>query len=96
MRHFLRFTPRTNASIAEKLAYYTGYLAAIEAAPTHELQHDHNWRWYEDLRDCIGRCVAMHQDERATETQQANRSIQPLPPTAQAPHAAPPPQEQAS
>jgi hypothetical protein len=44
LSHFLRFTPRDNASSAEKLSYYQGYLATIEAAPTHELKHRCNWR----------------------------------------------------
>ncbi|MGH3832994.1 MAG: hypothetical protein ACRDRS_21570 [Pseudonocardiaceae bacterium] len=96
VRHFLRSAPRDNASVAEKLAYCKGYLAAIEAAPTHELKYDQNWRWYEDLHDSIGRCVTIYQNERATEIQQANRDVQSLRPAAPAPHAAPTPQEQAS
>ncbi|MGH3429708.1 MAG: hypothetical protein ACRDQZ_19425, partial [Mycobacteriales bacterium] len=65
VRHFLSFAPRDNASIVEKLAYYKGYLAAMEAAPTHDLDYRYDWRWYEDLHDCIGRCITIYQDERA-------------------------------
>jgi hypothetical protein len=31
--HFLRFQLRPGPSVAEKLAYYKGYAAAIDAAP---------------------------------------------------------------
>lgn len=64
VRHFLSFAPRDNARIVEKLTYYKGYLAAMEAAPTRELNHSYDWRWYEDLHECIGRCITIYQDER--------------------------------
>ncbi|MGH3865782.1 MAG: hypothetical protein ACRDQ4_06505 [Pseudonocardiaceae bacterium] len=95
VRHFLRFTPRGNANVTEKLAYCKGYLTAVEAASRHELKYDCEWRWYEDLRSCISRCVTIYQDERSAEIQQAGRNVRSLPPTAQATRAAPTPQEQA-
>lgn len=61
VRHFLRFHPRHGASIADQATYYRGYLAAIGAAPTHELQCPSSWRWYEDLYSCIAECAAMFQ-----------------------------------
>lgn len=91
--HFLCFTPRDNASTAEKLAYYKGYLTAIDAAPRHELKDHCDERWYEDLRDCIGRCVTLHQDERTTEMQRTSHNIRSL---QQAAQAAPTSQERAS
>jgi hypothetical protein len=87
--HFLCFLPRDNASATEKLAYYKGYLTAMEAAPRHELTHHHDERWYEDLRDCIGRCVTMHQDKRTAEIQRSRRvhgSGPHLAPALQTPH----------
>jgi hypothetical protein len=96
VNHFLRFAPRDNASITEKLAYYKGYLAAMEAAPRHELKDHHDERWYEDLRDCIGRCVTTYEDKRAAEIQRASRNARSLRPATRATPAAPTPQERAS
>lgn len=89
--HFLFFAPRENAT--ENLAYYKGYLAAMEAAPRHELKYHYDKRWYKDLRDCIGRCVTIYQDKRATEIQQTHRNLRSLRPATQA---APTSQERAS
>jgi hypothetical protein len=72
VRHFLRSFPWYGASTTHYLAYYRGYQTAIEAAPTHELTHPHDWQWYEDLRDCVGRCVDIYQEKQAEEIQQAN------------------------
>lgn len=94
--HFLRFSPRRNASAAQKLAYYQGHLAAMEAAPRHELKCPCDWRWYEDLRGCIGRCIKVYQDKYAAEIQQANRNVRTLQLVTPAAHAAPTPQERAS
>lgn len=93
VNHFLWFTPRNNTSAAEKLAYYKGYLTAIDAAPRHERKDHWDERWYEDFRDCIGRCVTLHQDERATETQRTSHNLRSL---QQAAQAAPTSQERAS
>jgi len=71
--HFLRFVPSDDASAAQKLAYYKGYLAVIEAVPTQELTHHYIRRWYEDLRECIGRCVTRYQDKYAADIQRAHR-----------------------
>lgn len=62
--HFLRFTPRNDASVTEKLAYYQGYLTALRTAPTHELKYHFDWCWYEDLYAYIGRCVTRYQNQR--------------------------------
>jgi hypothetical protein len=96
VNHFLRFSPRDNADTTEKLAYYKGYLTAMDAAPRHELKYHYDEHWYEDLRDCIGRCVTIYQDKRATEIQQTNRKLRSLQPTARATHTAPTSQERAS
>ncbi len=93
VNHFLCFAPRDNANVTEKLAYYKGYLTAMEAAPRHELKDPWDERWYEDLRDCIGRCVTMHQDKRAAEIQRASHNFRSL---QQAAQAAPTFQERAS
>jgi hypothetical protein len=82
--HFLCFAPSANASVTEKLAYYKGGLTAIDAAPRHELKHHYDERWYEDLRDCIGRCVRIYQDKHATEIQRTNRTLRSLRPAARA------------
>jgi hypothetical protein len=76
--HFLCFAPRDNASTTEKLAYYKGYLTAIETASRHELKDHCDERWYEDFRDCIGRCVTTHQNNHAAETQQTHRNFRSL------------------
>lgn len=68
VRHFLRFTPRTQTSINEQLRYYQGYAAAIEAAPKFELTHPCDHWWYAELLDCAGRCVAALHDEQAEES----------------------------
>jgi hypothetical protein len=59
VRHFLSHRPRHDATDADQLAYYTAYLAAIEAAPKQELTHPCHRRWYDELRDCLLRCVAV-------------------------------------
>ncbi|MGH3807409.1 MAG: hypothetical protein ACRDRU_12415 [Pseudonocardiaceae bacterium] len=84
VNHFLFFSPKDNASITEKLAYYTGHLTAVDAAPRHELKYHYTEHWYEDLRDCIGRCVTLHQDKHATEIQQTHRNLRSFQPAAQA------------
>jgi hypothetical protein len=94
--HFLRFSPRDNASAAQKLAYYKGHLAAMEAAPRHELQGQSDWRWYKDLCGCIGRCIKVYQDKRSTEIQQATHNVWALQLVIPATHPAPTPQERAS
>lgn len=95
--HFLRFAPRDNTSTTtEKLAYYKGYLTAMDAAPRHELKDHCDKHWYEDLRDCIGRCIIMYQDKRATEIQQTHRNLRSLQLATQATQAAPTSQERAS
>lgn len=91
--HFLCFSPKDTASATEKLAYYKGYLAAMDTVPGHELKAHCDERWYEDLRDCIGRCVTIYQDRRAAEIQQTSRKLRSL---QQAAHAAPTSQERAS
>lgn len=68
VRHFLRFYPRHDTGIANQLAYYEGYQAAMEAAPTYELTYPCDWHWYEDLRACVAHCVAIHQGQRAPES----------------------------
>ncbi|MBV9162807.1 MAG: hypothetical protein JO281_14925 [Pseudonocardiales bacterium] len=94
--HFLRFSPRDNASAAEKLTYYKGCQAAMEAAPRHELKYRCDWRWYEDLCGCIGRCVSIYQDKRAAEIQQVDCNVRSLQRAARVTHAAPISQERIS
>lgn len=71
--HFLRFVPRDDASAAEKLAYYKGYLAVIEAVPTQKLPYPYGWRCYQKVRDCLSRCVAQYQDKHTADIQRAHR-----------------------
>jgi hypothetical protein len=65
--HFLRFDPGLcyPPSDADQQAYYVGYLRALDAAVTDDLTCDLGWRWYRDLRWCVARCVACHQDRQA-------------------------------
>jgi hypothetical protein len=74
VRHFLRFHPWSDTNTAGQLAYYKGYQAAIEAASTYELTSPCDWRWYDDLRDCVGRCVAIFEEKRTVEIQAARRA----------------------
>jgi hypothetical protein len=62
-------------SVAEKLAYYKGYAAAIDAAPKHELTDRAAQQWYDDLRDCIQRCVARFEERFTAETRQENGAL---------------------
>jgi hypothetical protein len=57
VEHFLRFRPHIDTSTADRVAYYEGYAAALDDASTHELTDSCSWRWYQDLRDSIARCV---------------------------------------
>lgn len=65
VRHFLRFYLWRDTNTAHLLAYFEGYQAALEAAPTDKLTNPSDRRWHEDLLDCIGRCVRQFQEERA-------------------------------
>lgn len=77
--HFLRFQPWRDPSTAEQLAYFKGYAAAIETAPKHELTDPAAQQWYDDLWDCIERCVARFEEKLAGETRQGNRRLAPHP-----------------
>jgi hypothetical protein len=67
--HFSRFDPWWGgASSGHRLAYYTAYLAALEAAPTSELMHAMSLEWRDELLDCIARCVANHRTGALTES----------------------------
>jgi hypothetical protein len=63
-QHFLRFSLRNGGDSVHWLAYFEGYAAALDTAPTRELTHPVDWKWRDDLRDCVARCVAAHQDKR--------------------------------
>lgn len=58
VRHFSDFPVWDEQNSAVMRAYYEGYVAAFAAAPTHELVHPMAWRWYEEMRTCLDRCVA--------------------------------------
>jgi hypothetical protein len=63
VRHFLNagvWHLRSDASAACRSAYYEGYAAALEAAPTHDLTCPTGWKWYRELHDQVERCVAIH------------------------------------
>lgn len=78
VEHFLRFDLWNETNTVHLLACYEGYAAALEAAPTYELTYPCDWRWYEDLRGCVARCVANYQEQRLAEIQQANRNVRQL------------------
>jgi hypothetical protein len=61
--HFLRFHLRCHDKTHE-LAYYEGYAAALAEATTRHLTQPADWRWFEELRDCVARCVAACKKER--------------------------------
>lgn len=63
--HFLRFDPWDNTNTAHLRAYYEGYQRALDAAPANELEYAGNRRWFADMRDCVGRCARLFQEERA-------------------------------
>ena len=71
--HFLRFHPWRTANTVHLLTYFTGYQAALEAAPADRRTDGGSWRrrWCEDMRDCIGRCVTLYQERHAAEVRQA-------------------------
>jgi hypothetical protein len=84
VNHFVRFAPSDNASATEKLAYYKGYLAAMDAASRNELKDHDNERWYADFRDSISRCVTLYQDKHTAENQRARKLSTALPKLSQA------------
>jgi hypothetical protein len=63
VRHFLNaevWHLRSDSSAARRSAYYQGYAAAPQTAPTHELTCSVSWKWYRELQDQVGRCVAIY------------------------------------
>jgi hypothetical protein len=71
VRHFLNayvWGLRSETDSAHHLAYYKGYLAAIEAAPQDGMMPVTGWDWYEDLCVSIGRCVSVQQQKHAAES----------------------------
>jgi hypothetical protein len=78
VRHFL-VRWRDDMAAADQLAYFEGYAAAIQAAPKHELAYPCGWRWYEDLRDCLRRCVTVLREQQQTQRRQEG-PLQALPP----------------
>jgi hypothetical protein len=65
VEHFLDRRPQRGASTADHVAYCRAYAAALEAAPKNDLTGDWQWRWYEDLRDSVGRCITAYQTHGA-------------------------------
>jgi hypothetical protein len=56
--HFTRFDPMGSSTTnSDLLAYYEGFLAAIESAPKPELRDQLALTWYENLRSSTVRCV---------------------------------------
>ena len=47
----------------QQLAFFEGYLSAMEAAPKHELTHVCDWQWYEELRGYVASRVAKYRRE---------------------------------
>jgi hypothetical protein len=78
VRHFLRFNPWGDTSTAHLLAYFQGYQAALDAAPTDTPASSLHWRWCQDMRDCVGRCTTLYQKEHAAEIQQAKVNVSTL------------------
>lgn len=90
VRHFLRFHPWGNTSTAHLLAYFEGYEAALDAAPTDELTHAFYRRWCADMHACIARCARLYREKRKAE---ANGNIPMLRTAAQASYRVPALQE---
>jgi hypothetical protein len=82
VRHFLQFHPWDNTNTARLLAYFEGYQAALEAAPTDKPTYTFQERWYTDMRDCIARCVTLYREKRTTEIQRAKGTASTLQTTA--------------
>ena len=57
VRHFMRFHLWGDHDTAHWLAFYEGYAAGLDAAPTHDLTDALALRWADDMRDCVDRCV---------------------------------------
>lgn len=70
VQHFSRFEPWhvTESDIANQLAYYQGLARALGTASTAELRHTTDWRWYEELRTVIGRCVTACKEQELSDT----------------------------
>jgi hypothetical protein len=70
MQHFTSCSVWTSPhwwNANQRLAFFEGYLSAMEAAPKHELTHVSDWRWYEELRDYTANRVEKYRRRVATE-----------------------------
>jgi hypothetical protein len=63
--HFADFSMYHSDNPVHLYAYYRGYDAALEAAPTDELTRNIDWQWYEEMRGCISRLHAHYQNKLA-------------------------------
>ncbi len=62
--HFLRFYPWSNDNTGQLLAFYRGYLSALDsAAPPDENACPSYVRWRKDLRKSIDRCVVLYEEK---------------------------------
>jgi hypothetical protein len=57
VRHFMRFHLWGHRDTSDWLAFYEGYAAGLDAAPTDDLTHELALKWADDMRDCVARCV---------------------------------------
>ncbi|MGH7867186.1 MAG: hypothetical protein ACREP9_06025 [Candidatus Dormibacteraceae bacterium] len=85
-RHFLTayiWRLQNDTNVARQLAYFQGYHTALQAAPTHELKHDCDWQWRNDLQNCVARCVASYQGKYVAQVQNRTnvRTLTPSAPT---------------
>lgn len=59
------------AGTVHQLAYFEGYQAALEAAPTNDSTRPTAGRWHDELLRCVGDCVTQFRDKRTTQGLQA-------------------------
>jgi hypothetical protein len=72
VRQFLRFDPLLSPfrwSDEDEKAFYVGYQRALDSACTDDLTCAVAWRWYDELQDCVARCVARYMDDAATDAE---------------------------
>lgn len=89
VRHFLSRHPWGNTNTVHLLAYFEGYEAALDAAPTDELTYAGHQRWYDDMRDCVSRCATIYREMHAAEIQRAKGTVSTLPTAVRETHRVP-------
>ena len=60
VRHFLRSHPWGVTNTTHLLAFYEGYLRALDAAPRERATNPVHREWYVAMRESIARCVRLY------------------------------------